>query len=571
MDLDNTKIQFTKWLYSNQLIKSAIEYASIIDMLHIFEFMNEDLETLPQNMYRTAEYDEFKEWYYKYDKQSPEILDRIIQEKYRAKYSKTTPDWFKKNGSAIRAYLRFLYYLVADSSYPRREQYLLEVKEKFFVDIGIDNKKYNLKLNEFYINGSEKPLYQEGLNTLFLSDGSSYLAKCKVSYDVDGEVYCINVQKKITNNLEGILYYGCFIPDLSTVDHMEKIISLEKLLHVFQISAPQPRDNKNEYIDVLNEIKNIETELDLAAVYHFTDYSNLKSVIDNGTILSRKKVSNICNILDGASKSVLSNSEFAHYFSRFYFRPSTPTLFNNEGVKRKSVIDPDTGLVKKDGVSHLPRPVYLVLKKDIIWDKNSYFSKGGLNKKRSEFCVGWSPSFLKDMQWSDILSNSARGMEQRKSEIIANRHSELIYLGNPDLLEYLEEIVFRSIVDYKQALVDFKDSPFKKFLNPNPIEEYFSDFRRKQSREETANNYLVDFKFENNRIYYKMKRQLSDSEYSLKFKVRNKEGDTEEIDPDKFSLGTDVYDKGYLIIELNGIEMVRINLNSKEELEIWSE
>ena len=126
-------------------------------------------------------------------------------------------------------------------------------------------------------------------------------------------------------------------------------------------------------------------------------------------------------------------------------------------------------------------------------------------------------------------------------------------------------------MDYKQALVDFKDSPFKKFLNPNPIEEYFSDFRRKQSREETANNYLVDFKFENNRIYYKMKRQLSDSEYSLKFKVRNKEGDTEEIDPDKFSLGTDVYDKGYLIIELNGIEMVRINLNSKEELEIWSE
>ena len=54
MDLDNTKIQFTKWLYSNQLIKSAIEYASIIDMLHIFEFMNEDLETLPQNMYKTG-------------------------------------------------------------------------------------------------------------------------------------------------------------------------------------------------------------------------------------------------------------------------------------------------------------------------------------------------------------------------------------------------------------------------------------------------------------------------------------------------------------------------------------
>ena len=160
VDLDNTKIQFTKWLYSNQLIKSAIEYASIIDMLHIFEFMNEDLETLPQNMYKTAEYDEFKEWYYKYDKQSPEILDRIIQEKYGAKYSKTTPDWFKKNGSAIRAYLRFLYYLVADSSYPRREQHLLGVKEKFFVDIGIDNKKYNLKLKEFYINRLEKPLYQ---------------------------------------------------------------------------------------------------------------------------------------------------------------------------------------------------------------------------------------------------------------------------------------------------------------------------------------------------------------------------------------------------------------------------
>lgn len=110
MDLDNTKIQFTKWLYSNQLIKSAIEYASIIDMLHIFEFMNEDLETLPQNMYKTAEYDEFKEWYYKYDKQSPEILDRIIQEKYGAKYSKTTPDWFKK---MVRQYVHtFDFYII---------------------------------------------------------------------------------------------------------------------------------------------------------------------------------------------------------------------------------------------------------------------------------------------------------------------------------------------------------------------------------------------------------------------------------------------------------------------------
>lgn len=241
-----------------------------------------------------------------------------------------------------------MYYLVADSSYPRREQYLLEVKEKFFVDIGIDNKKYNLKLNEFYINGSEKPLYQEGLNTLFCQMAHHTWQNVKYRMMWMGKFIAL-MFKKITNNLEGILYYGCFIPDLSTVDHMEKIISLEKLLHVFQISAPQPRDNKNEYIDVLNEIKNIETELDLAAVYHFTDYSNLKSVIDNGTILSRKKVSNICNILDGASKSVLSNSEFAHYFSRFYFRPSTPTLFNNEGVKRKSVIDPDTGLVKKMG------------------------------------------------------------------------------------------------------------------------------------------------------------------------------------------------------------------------------
>lgn len=65
-------------------------------------------------------------------------------------------------------------------------------------------------------------------------------------------------------------------------------------------------------------------------IYHFTHLFNAVDIIKRRQIMSRDRIRQVESGFADAAGSVVSRSDKAHPYARFYFRPKTPTQFYNE-------------------------------------------------------------------------------------------------------------------------------------------------------------------------------------------------------------------------------------------------
>lgn len=223
------------------------------------------------------------------------------------------------------------------------------------------------------------------------------------------------------------------------------------------------------------KIKELEDRYGFSGLWHFTDYSNLKSIFNEGTLYSRKycKEKDI-RFKDGAESSVLDKAgDNVKTATRFYYRHATPTLYDNEGVKTKKFCNE----------VHIPIPVYLLFDSDIICDNRATYSNG--NATTSE--IGNDYNFFENMDWKTIFHSSWFYPEDR-DYIIRLRQAELLIHSGVSL-KYLKNIIFRTQSDYKQAVQDF--GPDKRYLvQPNR----FSQKDDKQYGSWLYYNYVEDYK-----------------------------------------------------------------------------
>jgi len=171
---------------------------------------------------------------------------------------------------------------------------------------------------------------------------------------------------------------------------------------------------------------------------HFTDFKNLKMIFDRGYLYSRSycKNNNI-SFTDGANHDVLDiASNDIHQCVRFYYRGSTPTLYNNEGIKLQYYCNQ----------VHIPIPVYLIFDEELLYLENTMFSNG--NATTSE--IGKSADFFINMDWDSIFHYGAFA-PHRRDHIINKRQAELLCC-DPVSLKYLRKIVFRCETDRKRAI-----------------------------------------------------------------------------------------------------------------------
>lgn len=73
-----------------------------------------------------------------------------------------------------------------------------------------------------------------------------------------------------------------------------------------------------------------ESHLRKPCIYHFSHLFNAVDIIKRRQILSRDKIRQVDGGFADAAGSVVSRSDKAHPYARFYFRPKTPTQFYNE-------------------------------------------------------------------------------------------------------------------------------------------------------------------------------------------------------------------------------------------------
>jgi hypothetical protein len=125
----------------------------------------------------------------------------------------------------------------------------------------------------------------------------------------------------------------------------------------------------------------------------------------------------------------------------WYFRPRTPTQYNNEGFRPVG---------QRELNSHCPVPVFFLFNsKELLTRKDILFSKGSLASKNSSLYED-AKSFI-DIPFKLVYHDSSFS-NQDKDTIIYHRHAEVVAFEELDL-DNLKYIFCRSEAEY-QTLVD---------------------------------------------------------------------------------------------------------------------
>lgn len=239
---------------------------------------------------------------------------------------------------------------------------------------------------------------------------------------------------------------------------------------------------KKDFIKLKPIVERLKKTYGFQGLWHFTDFTNLESIFNAGELSSRKIcLDNNVSFLDGANHDVINKAtEFVHNCTRFYYRPKTPTLYDNEGIKP----------IEYSKEVHIPRPVYLLFSEELIYDKDTAFSNGNATNSP----IHNSAQFFESMDWNSIFHSSWFYPEER-DYIINRRHAELLS-KKPISLTYLSKIIFRSNADLQQAIRIWGED--NRYIMD---ESCFCDKSNLLITDWRYNNYIRDYK-----IKYKVNR-----------------------------------------------------------------
>jgi len=181
--------------------------------------------------------------------------------------------------------------------------------------------------------------------------------------------------------------------------------------------------------DVVDRLKK---DYNFRGLLHFTDFSNLSSIINVGYLCSRALcyADNI-DFEDAANHEIVDHTtNEVKNCARFYY------------VEKNNY----------NSMVNLPIPVYLLFNEEIIYlDLASYsdgsadssYTKYGTSYEFFNYVIDWDIVFDKN-----IVKNSFNGSIKQSLE--RKRRSELL-IDEPVPLKYLKNIIFRCNTDYKRA------------------------------------------------------------------------------------------------------------------------
>jgi ssDNA thymidine ADP-ribosyltransferase, DarT len=174
-------------------------------------------------------------------------------------------------------------------------------------------------------------------------------------------------------------------------------------------------------------------------LFHFTNITNVANIIKMGYLYSRgvatqQKIS----FVSAASPEIISNpySRKWENYVRFYFRPLTPTLFSNEGIRPQN---------SRKLNAHCPVPVYLLFDApELLCTNGTQFSSIGL--ARSDATSHADATHFCKLLFRNIYHTGPVNPDNRDL-IISSRHAEVIVPQQIDLT-HLKRIWCRSAAEY---------------------------------------------------------------------------------------------------------------------------
>lgn len=179
-------------------------------------------------------------------------------------------------------------------------------------------------------------------------------------------------------------------------------------------------------------------------VYHFTDVRNAVRILSAGELLSRAEAQRRgVMTVDNASPQVIGHTQPEHLeFVRLYFRPRTPTQYNNEGIRPTDQ--------RKLGGAHCPVPIYFCFDAfSVLTLDEAMFSDGNIGSARVN--IRDDRDFFKAIPFQLVFHNSAFYPEDR-DEIVFRRNAEALIPNRLSLKPHLKFIVCRSSAEQRTLL-----------------------------------------------------------------------------------------------------------------------
>lgn len=171
---------------------------------------------------------------------------------------------------------------------------------------------------------------------------------------------------------------------------------------------------------------------------------NTAAILISGRLLSRAAAErdNLIRVDSGSQQYVSQLSGQHRKLVRLYFRPRTPTQYQNEGFRPK-------GQIKLD--AHMPVPVYLLFAIRLLAEEGMLFTKGRLTGETS---VGGTAEFLKSIKFADVYHDGSVGRlgeSNQRPRILNARHSEVV-VEDELSLDTLTHVVCRSAAERETLL-----------------------------------------------------------------------------------------------------------------------
>lgn len=160
-------------------------------------------------------------------------------------------------------------------------------------------------------------------------------------------------------------------------------------------------------------------------VFHYTDVLNAVEILKSEKLLCRAELEKTGKMLvDNASRTIISTTETdVKNYVRLYFRPKTPTQYNNEGIRPTN---------EKSLESHCPVPIFFLFDaKKILTKTDCQFAEGNLAKLGIQGFRSTAEQ-LASFDFKKIYHQGVFNQTER-DDIILHRNAEIVIPKELDL------------------------------------------------------------------------------------------------------------------------------------------
>jgi hypothetical protein len=271
-------------------------------------------------------------------------------------------------------------------------------------------------------------------------------------------------------------------------------------------------------------LKNTSHEWWPKFVFHYTNIKNVGSILPNGILLSRAQLERKNKMpSDNASPGIIgkTRTEVKEYV-RCYFRPRTPTQYNNEGLRPTE---------QRQLGSNCPVPVFFLFdSKRFFAENDCYFSKGNM---ASPSCVVYNTAQdFRKLPFSKIYHDGPIQPIENSSNITFHRCAEIIVKDKVSLnsLKYLscrspaeKETLLFCLSSYKEV----KKRWASKIMVDSKLNVFFRYWTFIESVNLGEKQVVINFSPDSRtpspfKLYYEMVDQKTNEKYILekeKFKA----------------------------------------------------